>query len=186
MVDSAEVLAALDAIDVYQRTGHPWTLERGPAEALAAAGRLRARPETVRAALASNQSLHIADAIGWFGIGPERGIARILAAGALDFREDFGRGFLAAFDRRDRPNRTAIAVDTIHAAKGREAPAVVLHTGYLKARSADYWRDPAIAAEERRVYYVGITRASSHLAIVDSLRSGPSAPPMQAIPGVRA
>lgn len=185
MVDPAEVLAALDAIDVYQRTGHPWTLERGPAEALAAGGRLRARPETVRAALVSNQSIHIADAIGWFGIAPERGIARILAAGALDFREDFGRGFLAAFDRRDRPNRTAIAVDTIHAAKGREAPAVVLHTGYLKTRAADYWASPAIAAEERRVYYVGITRASSYLAIADSLRSGPSAPPLQAIAGVR-
>lgn len=184
-VDPAEVLAALDAIDVYQRTGHPWILERGPASALAAAGRLRARPETVRACLSSGTPVHIAEAIGWFGLSPERGIARIIAAGALDFREDFARGFLAAFDRPNRPPRSAIVVDTVHAAKGGEAPAVVLHSGYLTARAADYWRDPAIAAEERRVYYVGITRASEHLVILDGLRSGPSAPPLQAIAGVR-
>ena len=184
-VDPREVLAALDAIDVYQRTGHPWTLERGPAEALTAAGRLRTPAGTVRGYLASHPAVHIADAIGWFGLEARPGAARAIAAGALDFREDQARGILAAFDRPQRPDRSAIVVDTIHAAKGREAPAVVLHTGYMKARAVDYWRDPAIEAEERRVYYVGITRASEHLAILDGLRSGPSAPPLQVIPGVR-
>ena len=182
-----EVLAALDAIDVYQRTGHPWTIERGPAETLAAAGRLRVRGETVREYLSSHPTVHIADVIGWFGLDARSGVARAIAARGLDFREDQARGILAAFDRGiTRPDRAAIVVDTIHAAKGREAPAVVLHTGYLKNRAVDYWRDPAIEAEERRVYYVGITRASEHLTILDGLRNGPSAPPLQAIPGVRA
>lgn len=188
-VDPGEVLAALDAIEVYQRTGHPWTLERGPALALTTAGRLQVPPGTAREYLASHPAVHIADVLGWFGLEARPEAGRSIAAGALDFGETFGPGLLAAFNRPDRPDRSAIVVDTIHAAKGGQARAVVLHTGYQKARAADYWHNPAIEAEERRVYYVGITRASEALVILDGLRSGPSAPPappLQAIAGVRS
>lgn len=187
LVNPGEVLAALDAIAVYERDGHPWTLEHARAEALAAAGRLRVRPELARSALASGAPVHVADALGWFGLEALPGAARAIAAGGLDLPEKLAPGFAAAFDRGiGRPDRAAITVDTIHQAKGREAPAVVLHTGYQKAREAQYWQSPAIEAEERRVYYVGITRASEHLVILDGLRSGPAAPPLRVIPGVRS
>lgn len=187
VIDPGEVLAALDAIAVYERDGHPWTLEHGRARALIDAGRLRVRPETARASLSSGPAVHVADAIGWFGLEARPGASRAIAAGGLDLPEKFGPGFLAAFDRGiARPDRAAITVDTIHQAKGREAPAVILHTGYQKAREAQYWQSPAIEAEERRVYYVGITRASEHLVILDGLRSGPAAPPLRGIPGVRS
>ena len=187
VVDPGEVLAALDAIAVYERAGHPWTLEHDRAEALTAAGRPRVRPEAVRGYLSGGTPVHIADVLGWFGLEARPGAARAIAAGGLALPEKFGPGFLAAFDRGiGRPARSAITVDTIHQAKGREAPAVVLHTGYQKARAREYLQNPAIEAEERRVYYVGITRASEHLVILDGLRSGPAAPPLRVIPGVRS
>jgi|GEM_PF-605112 len=59
-----------------------------------------------------------------------------------------------------------VRVDTIHAAKGLEAAVVLLHTGYLKKRLDDL-ADPTRLAEERRVYYVGATRASHALLLLD-------------------
>ena len=58
----------------------------------------------------------------------------------------------------------AVRVDTIHAAKGLEAPAVLLHTGYLSGLMGGLG-DPDRMAEERRVFFVGATRAS-HAAIL--------------------
>jgi DNA helicase-2/ATP-dependent DNA helicase PcrA len=71
-----------------------------------------------------------------------------------------------------------VRVGTIHAAKGLEAPVV-----YLFAESTDrqvdrYGTDPDAAAEEHRVYYVGATRASSRLQIVDNYFDTPTAPPL--------
>lgn len=59
-----------------------------------------------------------------------------------------------------------VRVDTIHAAKGLEASVVLLHTGYLKGRVADL-ADPDRRAEERRIYFVGATRASDALLLLD-------------------
>jgi len=112
-------------------------------------------------------------------------MAHSIAAG-LNFPAPLAAGFPLAFNRSHRPIPRDIVVDTIHAAKGQESPAVVLHTGYLKKRSKEYWHSPALQAEERRVYYTGCTRAKEHLVILDGLRSGPSAPPLQVIPGVRS
>lgn len=73
-----------------------------------------------------------------------------------------------------------VIIDTIHAAKGLEAPAVVLHSGYLKKREIDYIRSPRIQDEEKRVYYVGCTRASDALFIMDGLKGNhPAAPPLK-------
>jgi len=60
----------------------------------------------------------------------------------------------------------AVRVDTIHAAKGLEAPCVLLHTGYLRGM-IESLKDPARVAEERRVFFVGATRASKALLCFD-------------------
>lgn len=59
-----------------------------------------------------------------------------------------------------------VKVDTIHASKGLEAGVVLLHTGYLKGRLEDLI-DPDHRAEERRIYFVGATRASYALLVTD-------------------
>ena len=53
-----------------------------------------------------------------------------------------------------------VVLDTIHAAKGLEAPAVLVHMGFSQKRRLECMRDPAKLAAERRTYYVGLTRAS--------------------------
>jgi ATP-dependent exoDNAse (exonuclease V) beta subunit len=62
---------------------------------------------------------------------------------------------------------SAVILDTIHAAKGYEAPAVVLCSDYLRDRLMDYHHDPGFQAEERRIYYVGCTRASRELCLIN-------------------
>lgn len=59
-----------------------------------------------------------------------------------------------------------VKVDSIHASKGLQASVVVLHTAYLKKRLDDI-AIPDKQAEERRVYYVGLTRASEAVALID-------------------
>jgi superfamily I DNA/RNA helicase len=59
-----------------------------------------------------------------------------------------------------------VRVDTVHAAKGLECPVVLLHTGYLRGL-LEGLSVPERAAEERRVYYVGATRASHALIAFD-------------------
>lgn len=53
-----------------------------------------------------------------------------------------------------------VVVDTIHASKGLEAPAVLVHTGYSEKRRDECYQDPDKMAAERRIYYVALTRAS--------------------------
>ncbi|RQD80982.1 MAG: ATP-dependent helicase [Methanocalculus sp. MSAO_Arc2] len=59
-----------------------------------------------------------------------------------------------------------IRIDTIHAGKGLEAEIVILHSGYLKSR-LEGLSSPVQLAEERRVYFVGATRASHHLVFLE-------------------
>ncbi len=65
-------------------------------------------------------------------------------------------------------NPQMVRVDTIHASKGLEAPAVFLHSGYLGGL-LDSLTDPARLAEERRIFFVGATRASRALICFDYL-----------------
>ena len=88
---------------------------------------------------------------------------------------------LRAQERGGRePPGTGVVVETLHATKGQQWPAVVIagaHDGGLPlwtavGRHAPWWAE----AEERRLLYVGITRARDHLAITWSRHPTPGAP----------
>ena len=77
--------------------------------------------------------------------------------------------FVAELDERQRsqhePTRDAVTLSTIHAAKGLEWRAVYvigLTEGYLPISYAKSDRE---IAEERRLFYVAVTRARQHLSI---------------------
>ena len=72
-----------------------------------------------------------------------------------------------------------VQVGTIHTAKGLEAPAVYLFTASTDRIVSSYERQPEKAAEEHRVYYVGASRASEELHLVDDYFRGPLAPPLK-------
>lgn len=60
----------------------------------------------------------------------------------------------------------SILIDTIHQSKGCESPAVILFTAFHKNRADDCYSSISLMEEERRVFYVGITRAIEHVTIV--------------------
>ena len=72
-----------------------------------------------------------------------------------------------------------VQVGTIHTAKGLEAPTVYLFTASTDRIVSSYERQPKKAAEEHRVYYVGASRASEELHLVDDYFRGPPAPPLE-------
>jgi len=74
-----------------------------------------------------------------------------------------------------------VRVGTVHTAKGLEAPVVYLFTTSSDSMVTRYSRDADAAAEEHRVYYVGATRASEELHLVDDYFEGPTAPPIDKI-----
>lgn len=74
-----------------------------------------------------------------------------------------------------------IRLGTIHAAKGLEAPTVYLFANTSEETVKRYNRDDKTAAEEHRAYYVGATRASEALYIVDGYFDGPTAPPLERV-----
>lgn len=96
--------------------------------------------------------------------------------------KDWKRNVLAnAIDAPAGVSADDIAVGTIHSAKGLEAPCVYLFadsTQTIVDRCAD---DPDAAAEEHRAYYVGASRASEALHIIEGYFGGPTAPPLDAV-----
>lgn len=117
--------------------------------------------------------LRVGDVARWIPLAP--GDRRILAL--LNLRPALVEQIQACISREDRRGTVippeAVRVDTIHASKGLEAPAVLLHTGYLPGL-IDGLADPDRMSEERRVYFVGATRASHALILFDYI--GPAWP----------
>jgi DNA helicase-2/ATP-dependent DNA helicase PcrA len=73
---------------------------------------------------------------------------------------------LAARRRGDRLRSTPrVRLSTIHSAKGGEADHVVLMTEMARRTYREMETNPD---DERRVWYVGVTRTRDHLTVVNS------------------
>ena len=120
----------------------------------------------LKAKIRRTPPIRVGDVARWIPLAP--GDRRILAL--LNLRSALVEQIQACISREDRRGTVigpeAVRVDTIHASKGLEAPAVLLHTGYLPGLVTGL-ADPERMAEERRVYFVGATRASHALILFD-------------------
>jgi DNA helicase-2/ATP-dependent DNA helicase PcrA len=86
-------------------------------------------------------------------------------------------GFVAELDRRAQEQHAPVAegvtLATLHAAKGLEWDAVFIAGMQDGSMPITYATTPEAIEEERRLLYVGITRARKHLAISWSLARNP-------------
>lgn len=84
--------------------------------------------------------------------------------GVVDVRE-FSDDLTRRAAAHDEPARDAIALSTVHAAKGREWP-VVCVMGLTEGNfPISYAKTEAELAEERRLFYVAVTRAKQRLIL---------------------
>ncbi|WP_256394212.1 3'-5' exonuclease [Natronoarchaeum rubrum] len=89
-----------------------------------------------------------------------------------DYQQDMLRG---ALESNAAPYPERIQVGTIHEAKGLEAPCVFLFSETTQ-NILDRYQSGEARAEEHRIYYVGATRASESLHVVDGFFDGPRIP----------
>jgi len=89
-----------------------------------------------------------------------------------DYQKDMLRGALES-DASPYPER--IQVGTIHEAKGLQAPCVFLFAETTQ-NILDRYQSGESRAEEHRIMYVGATRASESLYVVDGFFDGPRIP----------
>jgi len=178
------LLRIIRALDDYDTNAVSWMVPPADVAVLVQASTL---PEERKRALMTNLKVAGNLFIGYLpellGIGPDSGSRpAVQMAASLDLSLKLRHNLIRALANRISPG--AIRIDTIHAAKGLEAPAVVLHTGYLPSRLKGYFgQSPdqrSREAEERRVYYVGATRASEALFLLDGL-CGTLAPPLEQV-----
>lgn len=120
----------------------------------------------LKAKLRQHPPIRVGDVAQW--IPGDRRILPLLPL--LNLRPALVEQIQACISREDRRGTMispeAVRVDTIHAAKGLEAPAVLLHTGYLPGLVAGL-ANPDRMSEERRIFFVGATRASHALILFD-------------------
>jgi superfamily I DNA/RNA helicase len=72
-----------------------------------------------------------------------------------------------------------VRIGTIHAAKGLEAPCVFVFPAYSQAQLKRFQN--GAEAEERRLYYVAMTRASDTVRVVHDYFDGQEFPPLEAV-----
>jgi DNA helicase-2/ATP-dependent DNA helicase PcrA len=138
-------------------------------EAMEAAKEGRATPESTLSRAFS------AEEVGaWF---PNASRARDIIP-QLDLRE-WRRELLTGALRSGATNDPSdVRIGTIHAAKGLEAPCVFVFPAYSRAQ-LDRFQNGA-EAEERRLYYVALTRASDTVRVVHDYFGGKEFPPLEA------
>jgi len=170
--DMAVILELLRKVDDYSKDARSWKIAPKKAATLIKASTLdEARKRALIKQLTGQKSVFLGELVTAFGISPEdshRPAATLI--GHLDFTETIRKNLTSALANRILPG--AVRVDTIHAAKGLEAPAVIVDSRYLPGRREGYFRQTEekekMRAEERRVYYVAATRASEALYFMDA------------------
>lgn len=111
----------------------------------------------------------------WFP-GIDRGRELVPQLSVKDWRRDLVEGALRS-DADHHPEQ--VRVGTIHAAKGLESPHVMLFPAYTHKQLERF--ENGSEAEERRLFYVGMTRASERLDLVHSYFQGKEFPPLKAL-----
>lgn len=91
-----------------------------------------------------------------------------------DWQRELITGALASGATNDPDD---VRIGTIHAAKGLEAPCVLVFPAYTR-RQLDRFQNGA-EAEERRLYYVALTRASHTVLVVHEFFDGQEFPPLE-------
>jgi len=169
--DMAVILELLRQVDDYSKDARSWEIAPKKAAKLINASTFD-DPEKAGfiKQLTGRESVFLEELVAAFGISPDdspRPAATLISH--LDFAETILKNLTAALENRILPG--AVRVDTIHAAKGLEAPAVIVDCRYLPGRREGYFRQneekEKMRAEERRVYYVAATRASEALYFMD-------------------
>lgn len=85
----------------------------------------------------------------------------------------------SALDTDTELTPESVKVGTVHSAKGLEAASVFLFTSSTERIRQEVERDDTAAAEEHRVWYVGATRASQELSLVEDYFDAPTATPIR-------
>ncbi|WP_083898876.1 UvrD-helicase domain-containing protein [Natronococcus jeotgali] len=119
----------------------------------------------------------MADAVEFDGLGSDGYAVELMSAfpqcGSVsdivsklqvpDLQKEMIRGAMTSDVELEPEN---VKVDTIHCSKGDEADAVLLFDGYTTTLQKRFIADNEMQEEERRLYYVGVTRARKELQIV--------------------
>jgi len=158
----------------FQKRSHDRLLQRPAVRAVVRALRDQATPNADRALPARlAAAAETAAALP----GPDgRDVVELLAPLAQRCGDDLGR-FLAELALGEEvdtwdPRADRVSLLTLHAAKGLEFPVVFLagcEDGLLPLRWGGV-PDPGQEAEERRLFFVGMTRARSHLFLSHARR----------------
>lgn len=106
----------------------------------------------------------------------DRGRELVPQLSVKDWRRDLVEGALRS-GATHHPEQ--VRVGTIHAAKGLESPHVMLFPAYTHKQLERF--ENGYEAEERRLFYVAMTRASERLDIVHSYFGGEEFPPLKAL-----
>lgn len=106
----------------------------------------------------------------------ERGRELVPQLSVKDWRRDLVEGALRSGADHHPEN---VRIGTIHAAKGLESPRVMLFPAYTHNQMERF--ENGDEAEERRLFYVAMTRASDRLDIVHSYFQGKEFPPLAAV-----
>ena len=164
----------LDALRLAQRPDSRYLrarLETSPmardvgADALGGLARAASWPENVKGLLDS------CAAAGHACAEPVRARLMLLASQAADLSAFLARAALGASVDAYDPRAEAVTLMTLHAAKGLEFPCVFVtgcEEGLMPYRL--FKRDAADPEEERRVLYVGMTRAARFLYLTHAAR----------------
>ncbi|EMA56796.1 UvrD-helicase domain-containing protein [Halococcus thailandensis] len=106
----------------------------------------------------------------------DRGRELVPQLSVKDWRRDLVEGALRSGADHHPEN---VRVGTIHAAKGLESPHVMLFPAYTHKQMERF--ENGDEAEERRLFYVAMTRASDRLDVVHSYFGGKEFPPLSAV-----
>lgn len=102
----------------------------------------------------------------------------------MDFDRETRTALKAAVLNESRNEPEEVKIGTVHAAKGLEAPGVLLFNSYNKHLRDAYYSDEDTRKEEHRLAYVGATRAKRRLYVVNNYFDGPRMEPLEKAHGV--